>query len=283
MANPFSTDNVRIPALNETGIPPSGSLAGYGDLLAIIGTIILAAGIIYVIISAVFQFVFVDCLSSSRILLTRTLRIRMGKGVHLVGFYLFLLAIIILAAIGVSFLMIFPHLSLPAPNPIHLLVAIVETLILLLIILIPVWIVAILTADFVVPVMIVDDTGIIQGWRRVLSLFQGNWGNATTYTGLKILLSVISGVILGIIIFLISIPLDLAGAILRVENGNAASPSLLALIPVILGAGTMILISLLLLVPVITFFRYYSLIVLRDLNLTYNLLSDFKKNNGNKQ
>ncbi|PKL59142.1 MAG: hypothetical protein CVV33_09355 [Methanomicrobiales archaeon HGW-Methanomicrobiales-4] len=186
MINPLRTDDMQVSGV-QTSLPGTGIISGYMTVLLTVLGIFLIIGLIYIVFSAVFQFVFVDCLSSGEILLTRTFRLRWKKGLHLVFFYIILLALILVSAFMVTLTIIIPALLYENPDFIRILILLIETLVILLIILIPVWILAILTADFVVPVMIVDDCGIITGWRRVITLFQGRWTEAAIYTSLKII------------------------------------------------------------------------------------------------
>lgn len=248
------------------------SLSDQMELMLTVASGIVVAGLLYVMVSAIFQFVFVDCLSSGKVSLAGPFRLRWRKGMHLVGFYLVLLLIMFICMVFLTFWFLGPVLSSGNPDILSLLIAVVQMLILLFIILIPVWILAILTADFVVPVMITDDTGIITGWSRVITLFSGRWIEAGIYTGLKIMLIVISGMIIGVAAFLISLPFSfgLFSGGIGYEVSGSGSSELLSLL-----AGTLLifLVSLFLLVPVLTFFRYYSLAVLRTLDSRYDLLS----------
>lgn len=271
-ANPMRTDTISWSGFQGSDLPGPVVLFEHMDLLLKIGLGLLIAGLFYMVISAVFQFIFVDCLTTNTILLTRTFNLRWRKSLHLVGLYLFLFLVIALCFVLLAFIFIMPVFETGVVNLLNLLILIIITLLLLFIILIPVWIIAILTADFVVPIMIVDDCGIIAGWRRTIRLFSGRWVEAGIYTGLKLLLIFITGMIIGVIIFLISIPLGITGTIVSIEAGSP--PVIDSTGAVLLGIGTLgvFLISLFLLVPVITFFRYYSLVVLRDMEPRYNLL-----------
>lgn len=277
MINPIRTEDLQMSGVLNS-LPGTEVISGYLTLLFTILAGLLVAGLIYVIFSAIFQFVFVDCLSSGKIQLTRTFRLRLRKGLHLAGFYFVLLILILLSAFAVTITIMMPVMLSGDPDFITVLFLLIETLVVLLIILIPIWIIAILTADFVVPVMIVDDCGIITGWRRVVGLFHGKWAEACIYTALKIAIIFLAGVVLGIIIFLVSIPLGLTGAVLTIGEGLTPVITPPGVIFLVLDSAAMILISLLLLVPVITFFRYYSLEVLRDLNPRYTLLTDYREN-----
>jgi len=274
VVNPLRTDTAQ--SCVPVAMPGPEMIAAYTNLLMTLTAGLLVAGVIYVGISSLLQFIFVDCLSTNTILLTRTIRLRWGKGLRLVGFYLLLLLIIIISMICLTLTILVPGMQNEHFDLARFMILIIETLLALLVVLIPVWVIAILTADFVVPVMIVDDCGIFAGWKRMINLFSGRWMDAGIYTGLKILLIFISGMILGVIIFIISIPLGLLDTVASV--GSGITPILNPTGIIVIGVGTvaMILLSLLLLVPVITFFRYYSLVVLRDLDPTYNLLPRIK-------
>ncbi|PWR73790.1 DUF7544 domain-containing protein [Methanospirillum lacunae] len=269
--NPFKTDT----GLSKiTDISSPAAVSGYMDILITLAAGIIVTGAIYVMISSILQFIFVDCLSSGNIQLTRTMRLRWGKGIRLVGFYLVLLLVILITMIFLMIQILIPGMQGGYFDLIRFLILLIETLLISLIVLIPVWIIAILTGDFVVPVMIVDDSGIISGWNKTIRLFSGRWREAGIYTGLKILLIFVTGIILGIVIFLISIPLGLINMAISIGSGLTPDQGNSEIIMFGAGTGVMILISLFLLVPVITFFRYYSLAVLRDLDPDYNLLPE---------
>ncbi len=270
--NPIKIDDGNMTDFQFAKFLYPSALSGYLDIIVTVMIGIGFIGLFYVIISAIFQFVFVDCLSSGKILLARPFKLRIGKGIHLFGFYLLLFLIIILCIIILTILLIIPACTNGIPDLIPLLVLLIETLVLLFFLLTPVWIIAILTADFVVPVMIVDNTGVISGWRRVTQIYRGRWIEAGIYTGIKIFITVLTGLILGTMVFLISIPLGFVSALSLSASENFLVNHGPGFIHLILGTIGIFLISLFLLVPVITFFRYYSLAVLRDLSPEYNLI-----------
>lgn len=267
--NPLKTDTTLTRTIDITS---PGVVSDYMDLLLTIAAGIIVVGIIYVVISSVLQFIFVDCLSSGNIQLTRTLRLRWGKGMRLVGFYLILLLVILGTMLFLIIQILLPGIQGGHFDIVRFMLLLIETLLVSLIVLIPIWVIAILTADFVVPVMIVDDSGIISGWKRIIRLFSGRWMDAGIYTGLKILLIFVTGIIIGLAVFLISIPLGLINTAITLGSGLTLDHGNIGIVLLGAGTGAMILISLFLLVPVIAFFRYYSLVVLRDLDPDYNLL-----------
>jgi hypothetical protein len=269
---PLKTENLGVPDLNTRMIIDKSVKPDYLNLLITIGGGLFIACLLYVVMSAILQFVFVDCLSSGKILLSRTFRLRLRKGSELMLLYLLLFSIIILATVLLTFLIIIPNIQSGILDPVPLLFSVVEMLVLLLIILIPVWICAILVADFIVPIMILDESSLVPAARTFFAIFAGRWKEAGIYTGLKIFLIFTLGIIIGMITFLLSFPLGLADTILPHTRGHSAFISTDIMIRIGFETAAMILISLLLLVPVITFFRYYSLAVLRELDPVRNLL-----------
>ena len=272
MVNPIRNNSFPGSGASCFGIPGSMVLSDFSNLVYALALGLLIAGFVYVVISAIFQFIFVDCLSTNTILLTRTFHVRWKQGLRLVGFYLFLLALILFSAVILVLLFIAPAIQSGALDFYGLMLLIIESLLLLLVILIPVWVLAILTADFVVPVMIVDECGIVSGWRRMITIFSGRWIEAVIYTAGKIILIFVSGAVLGIILFLLSIPLGIPAMIISAGTGVSQVMEPTGIVFLGLGTAVLFLLSLVLLVPVITFFRYYSLAFLRDLEPVYNLL-----------
>jgi hypothetical protein len=122
--------------------------------------------------------------------------------------------------------------------------------------------------------MIIDDCNLYPAAKKTYSVFNGKWMEAGIYIGLKIIMIFISGLILGSIIFALSIPMGFFGAVVTFSSGFIPKMHPGSLIMVLAGAVAMMFISLLLLVPVVTFFRYYSLLVLRTLHPRYDLLPE---------
>jgi hypothetical protein len=273
MINPFRSGDMEISGI-QNSLSVSEAISENMTLFVLVSAGLLVAGLIYVIISAIFQFILVDCLSSGTISLTRTFRLRWKKGLHLFFFYIILLFLILITIFMVILVIMVPAFLTGQPGLVTILFLLIRTLLLLFLILIPVWTIAILTADFVVPVMIVDDCGIISGWRRIIVLFHGRWAEAGIYTILKISLIFFTGLLLGLIIFLISIPLGFIGAVLTIGTGLTPVITPTGAILIGFGSGAMILISLLVLAPITTFFRYYSLAMLLNLDPRYSLLPE---------
>ena len=137
-------------------------------------------------------------------------------------------------------------------------------------------IVLLLTTDFVVPIMICEDCGVIRGWRRLIRMTSADSRQIAIYIVTRLVLGFIVGIVLAVLVILtlvvIAIPFVLIGTMLPgpFQAGNDIS-IISSLIPYLIIA---IPVALLIAVPFITFFRYYALLVLEGLEPEYRLLPE---------
>ena len=126
----------------------------------------------------------------------------------------------------------------------------------------------VLTKDFIVPQMALDDVTAPEAWRRLWNMMSAEKVGYAGYLGLKVALSLAAGIVLGIVtllaVLVILIPVGGFGVI-TVLGGRAAgltwNPLTIA-IAIVVGAIVvlaLILITSLISVPVIVFFPAYSI------------------------
>ncbi len=129
-------------------------------------------------------------------------------------------------------------------------------------------VVHVLTKDFVVPQMALEDIGAIEGWKRLLPMLQSEKGGYAGYLGMKIVMALGAAVIVGIISFIVIlvvlIPVGGMGAI-AVLVGKAAglqwdvfTITAAVVVGAVVFAVVFYLISLIS-VPAIVFFPAYSI------------------------
>jgi hypothetical protein len=131
----------------------------------------------------------------------------------------------------------------------------------------------VLTKDFVVPQMALEDVTPSEAWGRLWAQIKAEKGGYAGYIGMKVALSLAAAVVLGIITFVVIlvllIPVGGIGVI-TVLGGRAAGLSwnpLTIAIAIVVGAlilAAVILISSLISVPAIVFFPAYSISFLAD-------------------
>lgn len=127
---------------------------------------------------------------------------------------------------------------------------------------------ALFAKDFVVPVMALEDVGVLEGWRRVLPLLEAEKGACALYVLMKIALAVGSALLFGIVDFLVIlallIPVCIAAVVAIVVGSAAGLTWNTVTISVAVVAGGAVLTVLLYVIsfvsaPAMVFFQAYSL------------------------
>jgi preprotein translocase subunit Sss1 len=125
----------------------------------------------------------------------------------------------------------------------------------------------VLAKDFVVPLMALDQLDWSDAWERFLAMLKAEKGGYAGYIGMKVLLAIAAGIILGVIGFVIVLifvlPVVLAFLIPTMRGGagtmwNVYTITLAVVVGIVMFAFLMCLISLIS-VPVVVFFPAYSI------------------------
>ncbi|MCK9305942.1 MAG: hypothetical protein M0P17_00245 [Methanoculleus sp.] len=259
----------------EGDLPPgvAESLPEIAPLIVAAFVAVLAIALIWWIIGTVLQFVFVDMLRTGDIHIRPFFGERLGKGVRLFLFEAVLALILVLAMMALIFMLVGlggPGIGVAAPLMILAFIPIILVAALLF------GIVFLLTTDFVVPIMIHEDCGVIEGWRRLFGVMSGQLWQIVVYIVTRLILGLIAGIVQAVIVILalliIAIPFVLIGIVLlaAIQAGNFTL-LLALLIPYLIIA---IPVALLIAVPFVTFFRYYGLLVLEGLAPECRLLPE---------
>ena len=250
-----------LPAGNvTTGAPPTGEVPPPGELFEMAGAelgiivaialILLGIGLVIGLITETLRFVFYDSLQTDTVQLIEPAKRRFGQALRLLGFKigLQLLTIAPIAGLVAAFLLV--------DIPIGPLVGVAFGLFVLAVILVST-IVSRITGEFVVPTMVVTDSGVLDGWRRFWPVFRGQLSQFGVYLVVHFLLLLAIGIaraILSVIVY--GIVLVIGGVIgLVIVFGlfgglSAAASSTAALVVLgLLGALTL-LVGWVLLLPV---------------------------------
>jgi hypothetical protein len=228
-----------------------------GMILLIVGAVIILA-LVFGIISSIIQFVFVDLLRTEQFRILDHFGPRAGKGLRLFCFtFALVILLIVLIMIPIAFLAI----AGSAMSGTNFFPYILGFILLILVLIIPFAIIMTFTTDFVVPIMIQDDCGVIAGWKTLLATFSGRWLQGLLYLLAKFILGLVAGIIQLIILavagLIIVLPFVAIG-LMALSSLDLMSILLLA-IPFLI---IFIPVAMIVAVPFITFFRYYSLEVL---------------------
>ncbi len=261
-------------SFGEGDLPPgvAESLPEIAPLIVAFIIVVLAIALLWMLVGAAMQFVFVDMLRTGDIHLGRFFRERLGKGARLFLFQLGLTLILIVALMVFILMLVgFGGSGIGVAAPLMILAFIPVILIAALLF----GIVFLLTTDFVVPIMIREDCGVIEGWRRLIRVISAHLWQTVVYVIARLVLGLIAAIVQAILVIIalvvIAIPFVLVGIVLLATLQANYVLLLALLIPYLIIA---IPVALLLSVPFVTFFRYYGLLVLEGLAPDYRLLPE---------
>ena len=129
-------------------------------------------------------------------------------------------------------------------------------------------VVHVLTKDFVVPQMALEGIGVIEGWRRLWPMLQSEQSGYAAYIGMKIVLAIGAGIVIGLISLVVGLLFVIPAAglvIVAVAGGKTAGLTwnvFTITIAVVVGCimlAVFIYLLALIAVPAIVFFPAYSI------------------------
>lgn len=266
--------------LEQGRILPFGALGPVAVVLAIIlGVILLIAIVVaFIYINSMMRFVLFDSVVARECHIRRFWRARLDQGFRYFIWQL-LLAAIVWTGIGTivaTAVLVGLRFGLFRSPREHLLPLILGGLLLFIVFLVAmvfVIAVAVLTKDFVVPQMALENVGVVDGWNRLLPMMQHEPWPYAGYLGLKFLLNIAAVAVMAIafLTLLVAVivvlgPFGLAGFLAARLLGlgwnlfTVAAAILLGLIAV----SAMVYGAFLEAVPLIVFFPAYSIYFFAD-------------------
>ncbi len=278
-SNGFSRSNFRLPVHPGAPSPPSfpGTLGvDHALLAAFIGSAIIAAlavGIILMYVGSVMRFVLFDSIVARECHIRWSWNRRLGAGWHYFAWklvYVLLTVVSIGVLVGIPLAFAFFKGWITQPKQ-HLPPLVIGGFVLFLVFvtfLVATAVILVLTKDFVIPLMALENVDTMEGWRRLWPMMMAEKGAYFAYIVMKIVLAIVAGMLIGIAALIVSLLFAVPAAalsILAVLTGKAAgltwNPHTIALAVVvgcILLAFFLYLVSLVS-VPAIVFFPAYSL------------------------
>jgi hypothetical protein len=275
--NGFNRSNFRFPS--HGGAPPHfpPSLpVDHALLAALIAAIVIAAlalGIILMFASSVMRFILFDSIVTRECHIRWSWSRRLGPGWRYFAWKLLYLVLTVAGIgvlVGIPLALAFAKGWLKAPKE-HLPALILGGIILCFVffaVFLATAIIFVLTKDFVVPQMALENIDVMEGWRRLWPMMNAEKGGYATYIVMKIVLSIVAGILIGIATLILGLILVIPSAalgLLAVLTGKSAgltwNPHTIALaivIGCILLAFFLYLVSLVS-VPAIVFFPAYSM------------------------
>jgi hypothetical protein len=254
------------------GIDPA--LIGTLLLVAVLGGVVLM--VVWIYVSSVSRFVLYDTVVRRHCDMGPAWDRWHSQGMRFFWWQLALMVVLL----GVAGLMLFPLIiALVAAAKSHtmpgasLFLAFLPFLAVFFVFSLCILLVAVLTKDFVVPVMAIEGVGVVEGWRRLWRMMKADAGNYAGYIGMKIVLAIGSGIIfsiaVGIVVVILAIPLVIVGvaAAIFVKSaalGWSAATITMAVVSATVLFGALLYVIAFVSVPVAIFFPAYGLYFLAD-------------------
>jgi MFS family permease len=283
----FVGSGVSFPTAQFNASTPPGDVANgelpFGlpvDAVTLV-VVVVAAGLLlgglFALIGSIMEFVLIESLRTGEVSLRRHWRRRWRQGVRLFGFRIAIGLPMIALFAGWLALLVGPILTgrdptIPATAflvgiPVVFLIGGLYAL------------VSGLTTVFVVPLMIQADSGVLAAWRRLWGSIKTAWKQYLAYVVFAFLLTVAAGIIasvvVGIIAIVLLVPVLIAAAITYVTASLSSTVGVVVLVALALLFGlSLLVVGTLAQVPVVTYLRYYALLVLGDIDESFNVLSD---------
>jgi len=245
-------------------------------VIAIVAAGLLLVGL-FALIGAVMEFVLIESLRRGEVSLRRYWRRRWRQGLRLFGFRIAIGLPMIALFAGWIALLVAPILTGRDPTvpftvflvgiPVVFLISVLYAL------------VSGLTTVFVVPLMIQADSGVLAAWRRLWGSIKTAWKQYLAYVVIAFLLTVAAGIIasivVGIIAIVLLIPILIIAAITHLTVSVSSTVGIVVLVALAVLFGlSMLVVWTLAQVPVVTYLRYYALLVLGDIEESFDVLSD---------
>lgn len=268
---------------DEMGNVPDGTIdpsAVDQSVWLLVGTVVAVAlllGLLFLLVGAVMEFVLVESLRRESVAVREYWGRRWRQGVRLFAFRLVLSLLFVGGAATAVAFVAFPAVFGGAPE--LSLAAILLLIPLAVVLAVVLGLVHGFTTAFVVPVMVLEDCGVLAAWGRLWSAIVANPVQFLAYAVVGFLLSAAGGIVVGIVVgiaaVLLLIPFGVLGALGFFLLTVAGPVGMAALVAVGLLFGLAVLAAVALVqVPVITYLRYYALFVLGDIDDELDLIPE---------
>jgi len=266
----FPKSNVpHQPGISGLGIDPA-LLAGVIAVLIIAGFVL---GIVLMYVSSVMRFILFDSVLAKECHIREGWSRRQGPGWHYflwkVAYTVVTLGVLLmLIGLPAGFAFVAGWFNNPKQHLVPLVLAGIALFFAVVLFAIGMGVIFVLTKDFVVPQMALENIGAMEGWRRLWLMMRAEKSSYAGYVGMKILLAIGASIILGIVGFILAliVLIPVAGmvvaAVLAAKAagvGWTVSTITLAIVAGCALLAVFFLLSAMISVPAIVFFPAYSI------------------------
>ena len=242
-------------------------------LIAVLVFAALVFGLIMMYVSSVMRFILFDSVLTGQCRIRQDWSRRQTPGWrYFLWKLLYILAVlggvVLLLAIPAAFAFGIGWLREPKEHIVPLVFSGIFLFLVILLFAVAMTVIFVLTKDFVVPQMALENIGATEGWRRLWPMIKAETGSYAGYLGMKILMAIGAGIvvgiatlILGLIIAIPTIGLSILALLTGQSAGltwNAYTITLAIVVGCVLVAIFLYLVALIS-VPVVVFFPAYSI------------------------
>ncbi|WP_224449184.1 DUF7544 domain-containing protein [Haloprofundus salilacus] len=275
------------PAPQPTPDVDPGTLTEIALLFGGLVAVLVLLSLLFGLVGDVMRFVFLDALRTGDVRIRSPFRRRLGKGLRLFGFKLILnllvgipifvgVALFVLAFAAPGLLSgfgidpgIFAGLGGAGLLAVFALAALLGIVVGLLVG---------LTDTFVTAVMLVDDVGVVEGWRRFWPTLRDEWKQYLVYLVMRAILGIGVGIVTSIVVAIPALVIGAVTVIVLIAIASAFGATL-SVVTAVLGALTVLValvaflfVALPVGIVVQTYFRMYELMVLGRSNEAFALV-----------
>jgi hypothetical protein len=245
----------------------------YAGLIAVLLVAGFVLGILLMYISSVMRFILFDSVLAKECHIREGWSRRQAQGWrYFVWKLLYALVtfgvLIVLAGIPLGFAFAVGWLSDPKQHVVPLVLGGIVLFFAVTIFVIVTAVIYVLTKDFVVPQMALEQIGAMEGWSRLWPMMKAEKSGYAGYVGMKVVLAIVVGIIFGIVGLILALIIFIPGAgivIAAVMAGKAAGLGwtvytiTMAVVAACLVLAVFLFVMSLISVPLIVFFPAYSI------------------------
>lgn len=285
---PTSVGSVPGDSLPEFSMEfPEFTATALAVALGVVAVVVLF-GLVVGAIGAIMEFVFVESLSSDEISIREYFGHYLGRGLRLFAFRLVLGAVTFVLFGGVVLLLFGDVVAglfageLVVPSASRIVAGVLVLLPLGLAVGVILALANGFTTEFVVPIMLRENRGVIAAWRRFWPTITDQWTEYGAYVlvafGLHIVTGIVGSIVLGIVAVALLIPFAVVAVVVGVGalQGGVITAAAIAVLAVLFAVYLLVLFvaAAVVYVPIRVFHRQFALLVLGDTNADFDVLAN---------
>jgi hypothetical protein len=264
-----------------------------GEVLTVLAVLVAALVVLWLVfawIGATMEFVFVEALSQRSLSIRRGFGRHKGRGLRLLVFRVVLFLAVAALFVGLALALFFEPITTllsggsPSVTGGELAVGIGLLVLAGFVFGIPLVLVHGFTTEFVVPVMLTRECGVLAGWGHLWPTIKAEWKQYFVYVviafGLRIATAIAGWTVVAILAVVLAIPFVIVGLLLgfgAIVGGTLTAALVVGIVLLALAFFLVVaLVGALVYVPIQSFHRYFALLFVGDVERDFDVLDDLR-------